>query len=110
MKRARFLAEAFAPWAGLIIGLLAAGFVHQFGSDGTFDHCRTISPGPLLIVAAFGVVACLASGAASWRKVRGSDDETSRVIGLVSAGMAGLFIFAILLAMIAALVLPPCFQ
>jgi membrane associated rhomboid family serine protease len=101
---------AFVPWAGLVVGLISAAVVHQFGSEGTFDHCRTISPGPLLVVAAIGILACVASGLASWRGIRGSDDEARRVVGVISAGMAALFIFAILLAMIASLVLPPCFQ
>lgn len=110
MKNGRSFAVAFAPWAGLAVGLIAAAFVHQFGSDSTFDHCGTASPGPLLIVAAVGLLACLLSGLASWRGIQGSANEARRVVAMVSIGMAALFAFAILLPMIAAITLPACFQ
>lgn len=106
----RQLIEAFMPWAGLVIGLLAVAIVHQFGSDGVFNDCRVVSPGPLLIVAALGLIACVLSGLWSWRSVRSSGSEVRRVVATISAGSAALFVFAIILAMIAALVLPPCFQ
>jgi hypothetical protein len=109
MTRAREVAEAFAPWAGLVTGVVATGIVHQFGSDGVFNDCRAVSPGPLLIVGVLGIIACALSGFASWRSTSGLANEASRVIGIVSTGMSILFIFAIVLAMVAALVLPPCF-
>ena len=109
MKRGRTLAEALLPWAGLLVGLLAAGIVHQFGSDGTFTNCRATSPGPLLIVAAIGLLACVASGVASWRSARSSNHPSLRLVGGISAGLAVLFAFAIILPMIAAAMLPPCF-
>ena len=105
------LIDAFLPWAGLTIGLLAAGLVHQIGSEGMFNDCRSVSPGPLLIVALLGLLACGAAGLASWRAMRGNDaGATRRVIGAISVGCAALFAFAILLPMIASLVLPSCFQ
>jgi hypothetical protein len=110
VKGGRGFAGAFAPWAGLAIGLMAAAFVHQYGSDSTFDHCGTASPGPLLIVAVAGLIACLLSGLASWRGIHGLANEARRVVGVVSIGMAFLFAFAILLPMIASLILPACFQ
>lgn len=109
MRERSFLSR-FAPWAGLAIGVLAVAIVHQFGSDGVFDNCRANSPGPLLIVAAVGLLICLVSGLVSWRSIRKDADEARRVVGVVSAGSAALFAFAILLAMIAAIALPPCFQ
>jgi hypothetical protein len=84
--------------------------VHQSGSDSTFNDCRGTSPGPLLIVAVLGLFLVAVSGMASWRSIRGSDSESRRVVAMISAGSAALFVFAIILAMIAALVLPPCFQ
>lgn len=110
MKLVRRVAEAFEPWAGVVVGLAAFALVHQYGSDGVFDDCRAVGPGPLLVVAFLGLLACAASAFVSWRSVRGSDSESRRVAATVSVGSAALFIFAILLAMIAALVLPPCFQ
>jgi hypothetical protein len=110
VKRAREFAEAFMPWAGLVVGLVALGTVHQFGSEGVFNDCRTVSPGPLLVVAFLALLACIASAIASWRSMSGSASEARRVIAVISVGSGALFVFAILLAMIAALVLPPCFQ
>jgi hypothetical protein len=109
MKRARQIAAAVAPWAGLVAGLIAFSIVHQYGSDGVFDRCDAVSPGPLLIVALLGVLACAASGFASWRAIRGSESDAKRVVAITSVGIAALFVFAILLAVLAALILPPCF-
>jgi hypothetical protein len=108
VKRARQIVVLLAPWAGLIVGLIAFGIVHQYGSEGSFDECHTVSPGPLLLVAIVGLLACGASGYVSWRTMRSAD--TRGVAAIISVGMAALFVFAILLAMIAVLVLPPCFQ
>ena len=110
MKRSRRILDAFVPWAGLVVGVAALAIVHQYGSEGVFNDCQQVSPGPLLVVASLGLLACAASAFVSWRSIRGSDSESRRVAGVISVGSAVLFIFAILLAMIAALVLPPCFQ
>ena len=109
MKSSRTIFEALAPWAGLVMGLAAAGFVHQFGSDGTFDHCETMAPIPVILVAVLGMVVSLGSGLISWRSVR-SGDASRRVVGIISVGMALLFAFFIILPVIAALLIPPCFQ
>jgi tellurite resistance protein TehA-like permease len=109
MRRARQWFSVLAPWAGLVVGLAAFSFVHQYGSDGTFNDCDAASPGPLLIVALLGLVACAASGFTSWRSMRGSGNEPLRVVAVISIGLGALFAFGILLAIIAALVLPPCF-
>ena len=79
-------------------------------SEGAFDDCQVNAPGPVLLIALLGLAACVASGLASWRSLRGSANESRRVIAIMSAGLAALFTFAILLAIVANLVLPPCFQ
>ena len=96
------------PWAGLVVGLVAAAFVHQFGADGVFNDCRSIIPVPLLIVSVVGLMASLGAGAFSLRSAR-TEAGAARVVAVISVGMAALFAFAILLPMIAALILPPCF-
>ncbi len=110
MKRTGSLGEAFLPWAGLVVGVLAAGFVHQFGSEGTFDKCGTIPPVPLMIVALIGLIACAFGGLVSWRALRRSGDLSRRVVAVISVGCSAVFSLAIVLPMIASLVLPPCFQ
>jgi len=110
VKRDASLKHAFMPWAGLAVGVVAAGFVHQFGSESTFDECGVVAPGPVLIVAAFGFLVCAVAGLVSWRSLRGEEDLSRRVVAIISVGCAAVFGLAILLPMIAALVLPPCFQ
>ena len=109
MKDTRTIFEALVPWAGLVIGIAAAAFVHQFGSDGTFDHCDKLAPVPVIVIAVVGLLATLGSGLISWRSVH-SADQTHRVVAVISVGMALLFAFFILLPIIAASLIPPCFQ
>lgn len=110
MKRTGTLVEAFTPWAGLVVGLVAAGAVHQIGSEGTFDNCGGMAPGPLLVVAALGLLASAVAGLVSWRSLHGEEGLARRIVAVISVGCAALFCLAILLPMIAALVLPPCFE
>jgi len=109
MKRSARAFEALTPWAGLVVGLIAAGFVHQFGSDSTFDHCEVMAPVPLILVAVGGLLATLVSGLVSWQSIRTSDGAR-RTISIISVGMAALFAFAIILPVIAAMLIPRCFQ
>jgi len=109
MRRARTFLYGAAPWSGLVAGLACLIVVHQFGSEGTFDDCRDIAPGPVMIVAILGLIACLAAGLVSWRGTRGSDRSARRLIGTISFACSLLFAFAIFLAIIAIVLLPPCF-
>ena len=105
----RGFAHAFAPWAGLALGVIAVAFVHQFGSEGSFDHCSGMAPGPVVIAAAIGLLVCVLSGLASFRSLR-SEAGPRRVVAAISVGCAALFAFAIILPVIAASILPRCFQ
>jgi hypothetical protein len=101
----------FKPWAGLVAAVVAVAVAHQFGSDGTFDNCLAVSPGPLLVVA---IVCCAAAVVGGWSSAqvarKPSEEDSRKLIAVVSVGFAGLALFAILLPMIASLMLPPCFQ
>ena len=50
------------------------------------------------------------AGLVSWQSMRGDERSAHRVIAIISVGSAALFCLAIFLPMVAALVLPPCFQ
>ena len=103
--------DLFLPWAGLVVATLAGAFVHQFGSDGSFDNCALFVPEPVLIVAFLGLLAAIAGGLASARVLRGEAEAPGRkVIATISVGASALFVLAIVLPMIAALIIPPCFQ
>ena len=108
MKQTNDLRGMLVSWAGLVIGLVAAGLVHQFGAEGTFNDCRTVSPGPLLVVSIVGLLASTGAGVTSMGPAR-SETGARRVVAVISVGMAALFGFAIILPMIAAFILPPCF-
>jgi hypothetical protein len=111
VKRSDEFADLAMPWAGLLIGVIALAIAHQFGSDGTFDHCGSISPGPLLVVSLLAIASTLGGALVSWSVFR-KDAETQarKVIAVISMGSSALFILAMIFPVIAALVIPPCFQ
>ncbi len=111
MKRSSEVADLLRPWAGLMVGLIALGIAHQYGSDGIFDDCAAISPGPLLIVSTLAVAAAAGGAFLSW-PVFSSDFEAParKVVAAISIGTSALFILAMILPMVAAVVIPPCFQ
>ena len=110
MKRSGQFADFLLPWTGLAVGVVAAGVVHQFGSAGTFDHCWAISPIPLIIVAVIGIAVTIVAALFSWRVIRDEDETQARkVVAIISVGAAALFVFAMILPIIASIVIPPCF-
>lgn len=110
MKRSHAV-DLFMPWAGLVVGIIAAGVTHQFGSEGVFDHCSVVSPVPLIVAALVGIAATSVAAVASWQIISDRDEGPARrVIAIVSVGIAGLFVLSMVLPIIASLLLPPCFQ
>ena len=111
MKRSEGFRELFVPWAGLAVGLAAAGIAHQFGSEGAFDDCAAISPLPIILACLIGIAATAFAAFSSWRIVRDDKQgEARRVVAIVSVGAGALFVLSMVLPIIASLVLPPCFQ
>ena len=111
MKRSSQMAHQFMPWAGLVTGLVGAGLVHQIGSEGMFNDCAAVSPVPILIVSLLGLVLTGAGAFGSWKVYRDKAEGSSRrLIATVSLGLAALFVMAILLPVIAALVIPQCYM
>ncbi len=111
MKRSSEIADLAMPWAGLVIGLAALIIAHQFGSDGMFDHCLSVSPGPLLVISALAILATIGGAFLSWRVFnKDAEGQARKVIAAVSVGASALFLYAMILPMIASLVIPPCFQ
>lgn len=110
MTRAE-LRDFVMPWSGLAVGIIAAGVDHQFGAEGMFNSCGAISPVPILIVSLIAVVVTILGALLSLRILR-DDAETQarKVIAAVSVGSAGLFVFAMILPVIASLIIPACFQ
>lgn len=110
MKRSGAL-DLMLPWTGLVIGVVALAIAHQFGSDGTFDHCEYVSPGPLVVVSVLAIAATLYGAFVSWTVFRkDAEPQARRVIAAISIGSSAFFILAMILPIIAALAIPPCFQ
>jgi hypothetical protein len=105
----RFRAQ-FAPWSGLAAGTVAAGIMHQAGSESVFNDCAVASPVPVLLIGLASFIVVIGAAFVSWR-VACSDGEgqSRRLIGFVSVGVSALFLIAIVLPMLASLVLPRCF-
>lgn len=111
MKCSGEMRDLFMPWAGLIAGTVGAGLAHQFGAEGSFDNCSRFAPVPLLIVSAICLLIVAVGGLESWHVVRGDSETPARkVVAIISVGSVALFVLAILLPMVAAVVIPPCFQ
>lgn len=105
------LRDFVMPWSGLAIGILAAGVDHQFGAEGTFDSCRAISPIPILVVSLIAILVTIVGALLSVRILRDeAETQARKVIAAVSVGSAALFVFAMILPVIASLILPACFQ
>ncbi|MES2119203.1 MAG: hypothetical protein V4513_01330 [Pseudomonadota bacterium] len=103
--------DALHPWAGLLVGLTAYSIAQQVGSSGSFDDCQRFAPLPLIIVALLAIVATAAGAWASWRVVGDKRQGQARhMIAIISTGMAALFVVAMVYPVIAALIIPPCFQ
>lgn len=105
------LRDFLTPWSGLAIAIIAAGVDHQFGAEGVFNSCRPISPVPILIASLIAITVTILGALPSLRILR-DDAETQarKVIAAVSVGSASLFVFAMILPVIASLILPACFQ
>ena len=111
MKRSSEFLDLFMPWAGLATAVVATGVAQQFGSEGGFDRCLSFSPVPLIAVCLLMIAATLVAGLMSWRVLRSASEAPARkVIAVVSVGSAALFVLAMILPIIAAMVIPPCFQ
>lgn len=111
MKIGAAVSDILSPWAGLIVGVIAWAAAHQFGADGMFDDCAAFSPAPVLAVPLIGIIATAIAGLLSWRAFgRSGAGDAQRVISIISMGMAALFCLALLYPILAALIIPPCFQ
>jgi hypothetical protein len=109
MSGERRTIEHLAPWLGML-GAAAGWFAsHQAGSNVVFDDCRVGAGWFVLAVSLGGLALAAAGGFFSldvWR--RRDETEGRRLLGLVSALLAALAAFAIVLQAIASLILPRC--
>ena len=101
--------EAFAPWAGLVGGILGGAFAHQVGSQGVFDECNS-SPALVIVVCLIGLAIIAVGALQSWPVFRtDTEGPARRLIATVSLATDALVAFAIVLPVIASLVIPQCY-
>ena len=100
------------PWAGLIGAGLGWAVAHQAGSDGNFFDCNRTGAPVILLITLVGVAVALGGGLLSLRVWRARDGETAAraFIALVSMMSVLLFLFAIILPLLASLINPRCFK
>jgi hypothetical protein len=103
--------DRFLPWAGLALGTLGAGLAHQIGADATFQDCRVGSPAIVILGTIIGLVLVAIGALGSWR-IYGAEDEAParRFVAIVSIMACAIYAIAIILPLIAALVIPRCWQ
>lgn len=101
--------SAFLPWSGAIAGALGWSLSHQIASNSVFDDCTRSGGGLALAVGAAALLLTMIGGIVSlaiWRGEAAAD--APRFIGLLSAMLALLAGFAIVLQSIAGMILPAC--
>ena len=100
---------AFAPWAGLVAGVLGGAFAHQIGSEGVFDECNS-SPALVIVVCLVGLAIIAVGALQSWPVFRAdAEGPARRLIATVSLATDALVAFAIILPVVASLVIPQCY-
>ena len=108
MKSAR-IRDRFMPWGGLALGTLGAGLAHQIGAESTFQDCTVGSPWIVIAGTVLGLALIAAGAIASYRVFRGDAEGPSRrLVAAVSLLACALFVMAVLLPLIAALLIPQC--
>jgi hypothetical protein len=110
MKTER-LRDRFTPWAGLALGTVGFFLAHQVGSDSTFENCRIGSPWVVILGTILGLGIIAIGALASWPIFRSDREErTRRTIAAISLMSAALFALAVVLPLVAALVIPRCWE
>jgi hypothetical protein len=106
MRRLGFL----LPWLGAITGLAGWGLSHQIASNSVLDDCSIGGGGFVLLVCAPALLLAIGGGVASFSVWAGGtgEGEARRFIGLLSALIAALAAFTIILQSLSPLVLPAC--
>jgi hypothetical protein len=101
--------DTFMPWAGLALGTTGYFLAHQIGSDSTFQDCRVGSPWMVIVGALLGLAVIGAGAFGSWGVYAASAETPARrLIAIVGLLACALYVMGVVLAVIAALVIPGC--
>lgn len=106
--------SAFAPWAGLWIGVLAWAAHHQLGSTLNYLDCERGGP-PYVVT--LGIACALFAACGGWiswnaapAKAADGPPPTRLFAARVGAGAAGVFLLAIVMQTAAGAILPGCLR
>ena len=103
--------DRFMPWAGIALGTVGFFCAHQLGSDATFQDCRVGSPMMVVVGTLVGLGLIALGALASWR-IYGRDEEgpARQLVATVSLMACALFAIAVTLPLVAAMLIPRCWQ
>jgi hypothetical protein len=97
-------------WAGLVVAPVAWAAHHLIGGDLNFADCQA-GNGLTLLLIGVAALAIVALGAVlSFGTSRATRPQTTRFIAALSLMASALFALTILVQIVAALTLPPCFR
>ena len=96
------------PVVGVLLVVAGWAVSHQLGSDAVFDGCRTRGGGYVVLVSLLGLAVTAVGGAYGLIAAKASPGPGRRFFGILTALLAILAGFAILLQVMAGLILPSC--
>ena len=103
--------ERFMPWGGIALGTIGFFTAHQLGSDSTFQDCRVGSPLIVIIGTLVGLAIIAAGALSSWPVYRNKDEHPARqLVAAISLMACILFSIGVVLPLIAAMVIPRCWE
>jgi hypothetical protein len=103
--------DRFMPWGGLALGTTGYFLAHQIGSDSTFQDCRVGSPWIVVLGTIVGLGLIAAGALASWSVYAGREEgPPRRMVAVVSVMASALFALGVILPLIAALIIPGCWE
>jgi hypothetical protein len=107
--KAKSIRDGFMPWAGLALGTAGYFLAHQIGSDSTFQDCRVGSPWIVILGTIIGLATVAGGAFGSWT-IYAADSEAParRLVAVVGLMACALYAIGIILAFLAALIIPPC--
>jgi len=103
--------DRFLPWGGLALGTAGFFVAHQLGGDSVFQDCAFSSP----LMVAIGTVAALIlialGAAASWRVFSAdAEPQARKLVSAISLMACLLYTMGVLLPLIAAMIIPRCWE
>lgn len=109
--KAQEIRAGFMPWSGLALGTSGFFIAHQLGSDSTFQDCRVGSPLIVTIGTIVGLIIIGLGALGSWRVYAGEGEGQARKL-VAAVGLMGcaLYAIAVVLPLLAALIIPRCWQ